>query len=117
MMRLGSLATAAALAPSGLVHVVLDNGTYGSTGGQPASAGRIDFARVGLACGLRQAATCLGREGLPDAMRWARGAAGHGPVLLHVRISALEAEASERPGRAPEEIADRFRAFLAEEPR
>jgi phosphonopyruvate decarboxylase len=116
MMRLGSLATAAALAPASLVHVVLDNGTYGSTGGQPASRGRIDFARVALACGFAHAATCVGREGLRDALRWARGTLGRGPALLHVRISAVESERGDRPGRSPEEIAAAFRGFLTAEP-
>src|SRR5690606_25141592 len=34
LMGLGTLALVAAVAPANLVHVVLDNGVYGSTGGQ-----------------------------------------------------------------------------------
>jgi phosphonopyruvate decarboxylase len=116
LMRLGSLATAAVLRPPQLVHVVLDNGTYGSTGGQPTVSAGVDFPAAAIACGYRSAATCAGREGMSDALAWLLGRLGSGPALLHLRISAVEGDARERPERAPHEIADAFRAWLATRP-
>jgi phosphonopyruvate decarboxylase len=109
IMRLGSLVTAGALQRSNLVHVVLDNGAYASTGGQPTSAAGVDFPAVARACGYRRTARCLGVGGLAEAMEWARYSAGEGPALLHVQMSPREAAAQERPEQSPDEIATAFR--------
>lgn len=113
IMRLGSLATAGALRPARLVHLVLDNGSYASTGGQATVAPNLDFAGVALACGYPHAATCRGRESLGEALAWARSRLGEGPVLLRVLISAAEQAPKDRPKLAPPEIAARFRRHFA----
>jgi phosphonopyruvate decarboxylase len=135
LMRLGGLATVGALAPRKLTHVVVDNGAYASTGGQPVP-GATDFARAALACGYRRAARCSGADGLADALTWlddsrasrsealtpsaeARSASvgGDGPTLLHVdvaRATDTREQAPPRPTESPREIADRVRAHLAE---
>lgn len=112
LMRLGSLATAALLGPRNLLHVVLDNRTYGSTGRQPTASPLVDFAAAAVACGWPGAGRCAGRGGLAEALAWARSRLGSGPVLLHVRISPAEAAARERPEQRPDAIASGFRAFL-----
>ena len=112
IMRLGSLATVGASCPSHLVHLVFDNGTYASTGGQKTVAPTVDFAGVAAHCGYPRAATCRGRDGLGAAMDWAAASVGRGPALLHVAIDTLEATALERPQLTPPEIAANFRHFL-----
>ncbi len=53
LMTLGVLATIANQAPANLAVLVLDNESYGETGGQPtATAGRTDLARVARGCGI-----------------------------------------------------------------
>lgn len=115
IMRLGSLATVGHLAPRHLVHLVLDNGAYASTGGQATVSPKVDFAAVALACGYAAAATCAGVEGLDEALAFADGACALGPVLARVMISSEEGEPRDRPKVSPQEIAERFRlAFPAE---
>ena len=109
IMRLGSLVTAGALRRSNLVHVVLDNGAYASTGGQPTSSTGVDFPAVARACGYRRTARCMGVGGLAEAMEWARYSGGEGPAMLHVQMSPREASAQERPEQSPDEIATAFR--------
>jgi phosphonopyruvate decarboxylase len=109
IMRLGSLATIGALQPPNLVHLVLDNGTYASTGGQPTAAPNVDFPAIARACGYRRVAKCLGREGLRDALQWARSSSGKETTLVHIRISADEGAAQDRPEQSPEQIATAFR--------
>jgi phosphonopyruvate decarboxylase len=113
LMRLGSLATTGHLSPAGLTHIVLDNGTYASTGGQATVSSNVDFAAVALSCGYARAATCLGREGLDEALAFAFGSSLQGPLLLRIFISAEEPQPKERPATAPPEIASRFRKSLA----
>jgi thiamine pyrophosphate-dependent acetolactate synthase large subunit-like protein len=66
LMSLGCLVSIAEQAPPNLALVVLDNGMYAVTGGQPTpGAGRIDFAQMATAAGWRSAR----RLATPDA--WA----------------------------------------------
>ncbi len=53
LMGLSSLATVGFLKPANLVILVLDNGTYASTGGQPTAATTTDFVAVAEGCGIR----------------------------------------------------------------
>lgn len=48
LMSLGSLALARHLRLENLEHIILDNGTYASTGGQPTCSAAVDFARAGF---------------------------------------------------------------------
>lgn len=114
LMRLGSLASAGAKRPRQLIHLVLDNGTYASTGGQPTVSPGVDFARGALACGYARAGTCRGRERLAEALDWAARGAESGPALLHLRIDQREATDLLRPKRTPPEIASGFRKWLIE---
>ena len=53
LMGLSSLATVGFLKPANLVILVLDNGTYASTGGQPTAATTTDFVAIAEGCGIR----------------------------------------------------------------
>ena len=53
LMGLSALPTVGHLKPKNLVILVLDNGTYASTGGQPTAATTTDFAAVAEGCGIR----------------------------------------------------------------
>src|SRR5437763_11330744 len=53
IMSMGALAMIAREAPSNLLHVVLDNEVYGSTGNQPSLSKEVDLARVASAAGYR----------------------------------------------------------------
>ncbi len=109
IMRLGSLATIGALAPRNFVHLVVDNGTYASTGGQLTVSPNVDFPAAALACGYRAAARCRGTRGLAEALDWTVNRSGDGPILLQVAVDEREAEGLERPVLSPQEIALAFR--------
>lgn len=111
LMHLGSLATAGSQRPANLVHLVLDNRCYASTGGQPTVAEHVDFPALALAAGYAGAATCGGCEGLAPALSWALE--GAGPRLLHVPISTEEPGELARPSFSPREIGRRFREACA----
>ena len=56
LMGLGSFATIAAQAPKNLTIVVLDNGVYGETGGQPTHTSLgADLAKIAQGCGVADA--------------------------------------------------------------
>ncbi|MBT6095556.1 MAG: phosphonopyruvate decarboxylase [Rhodospirillaceae bacterium] len=111
LMKLGSLATIGAYAPSNLVHVVLDNGTYDSTGGQPVPSGGVDFAAVGVACGYAHGYRCDGLDGFEAAVQSSMRRPG--PHLIHMKILPGSKTDLGRPTIKPEDVARRFKRFLA----
>ncbi|GGS13723.1 MULTISPECIES: phosphonopyruvate decarboxylase [Streptomyces] len=56
LMHLGGSALVGERGPANLTHIVLDNGSYDSTGGQRAA--RLAWAELALALGYRTARTC-----------------------------------------------------------
>ncbi|MBN9589543.1 MAG: phosphonopyruvate decarboxylase [Alphaproteobacteria bacterium] len=111
LMKLGTLATIGAQAPTNLIHILLDNGVHDSTGGQPTVSAAIDFAAIAAACSYRNAATCDSVEDFAELFESLSGK--DGPSLLHVRIAPGSLPKLIRPTVKPRDVARRFRAFLA----
>ena len=95
--------------PANFVHVVFDNGVYGSTGGQLSPSRGVGLAAVAAACGYARAESVDSAAGVESALRGAIIA--DGPSFILVRVSAEERPAPRIP-YAPEEIRDRFRRAL-----
>ena len=114
LMKLGTLATIGAYAPSNLVHVVLDNGVHDSTGGQATVSPLIDFVDAALACGYAWGCCCDSLGGFDRALREAMDNV-YGPALIHIRIKPGSLEKLGRPTVPPYEVARRFKAFLAKD--
>jgi len=111
LMKMGALATIGAYGAENLIHIVLDNGTYDSTGGQPTVSASVNFAAAACACGYGGAFTCDGLDGLDQAMASALGAPG--PHLIHMRVKLGSLAGVGRPTLGPEHVARRFKAFLS----
>ena len=95
--------------PTNFVHVVFDNGVYGSTGGQLSPSRGVGLAAVAAACGYARAESVDSAAGVERALRGAIIA--DGPSFILVRVNAEERPAPRIP-YAPEEIRDRFRRAL-----
>jgi phosphonopyruvate decarboxylase len=84
LMKMGNMATIGARQPGNLVHVVIDNGAYESTGGQATVSPGVDFSAVARACGYRYAATADSLTGFAHALK--RALATPGPRLVHLKV-------------------------------
>lgn len=109
IMRMGSLATNAYYAPCNLLHIVIDNGAYDSTGGQPTVSGNIDIPALASACGYPVTAGAHN----PEALNRRLASWHENPILtlLHVRVGKGARKKLQRPGLAPYEIKKRFMSF------
>ena len=112
LMKLGAMATVGAESPNNLVHVILDNGVHDSTGGQRTVSSSVDFAGVALSCGYAGVALADDPDGFAQAL--AAALANPGPQLIHVRIRPGSLKTLGRPTLSPRDVADRFKAFLAD---
>jgi thiamine pyrophosphate-dependent acetolactate synthase large subunit-like protein len=84
IMNLGTLITIASLAPTNLVHLVLENDMYELTGGEP-TPGNYDLPAIGRACGLQQVHRFDDAEVL--AKEWPTLLAEPGPHFVSLRVA------------------------------
>lgn len=110
LMSLGSLVTIANQ-PAALYLVVIDNGLYEVTGGQPtAGSGRVDFTAMAKAAGISRV---YNFETL-DA--WRVGAAeclaGPGPVFIRLKVEGRLGQKTPRPPRLMAEQIERLQTAL-----
>jgi phosphonopyruvate decarboxylase len=111
LMKLGSLATIGYHQPTNLLHIVLDNESHDSTGGQVTSSPVVDFAQLAAAANYRNAISLESRADLADAIKRLRREPG--PTLLHVKIRPGSLKNLGRPTVKPHEVKERFMQFLA----
>jgi len=88
LMNLGSLVTIAGQAPRNLVHVVLEGGTYDTSGGQPTPGqGVLDWAGVAKSAGYVKTASINSEEEL--TAQWPGLVASEGPVFVRISVDSM----------------------------
>lgn len=90
LMHLGAMGSVKGAKHKSLVHIVLDNGTYASTGGQPTISRQVDLCKIAKGCGYKNISRFSNEKGLKG--RFLNLLKKSGPTFIHVLISA----ASER---------------------
>ena len=90
LMSLGALPLIAGENPSNLVHFILDNESYESTGGQPTISSKVDLAEVAKSCGYRQVARVDDMEDLEGALLGVAGVPGPHLILVKAGIAPVE---------------------------
>jgi sulfopyruvate decarboxylase subunit beta len=109
LMGFSALTTIGMIKPEKMILVILDNGTYGSTGHQPTAAHTTDIAAVARACGM-VAHDVDTLDGLKKALTEAKGIKA--PVLIRARIN-LQGQKTDYFLHDPVVLADTFRKFLS----
>lgn len=109
LMRMGAFATIGYERPRNLVHILLDNQTHESTGGQATVSHSIDFCGIASACGYPQVQSQATPARLTDCLR----APTTELTFIHVRIKPGTPKDLPRPTITPDEVADRLRKHLA----
>jgi thiamine pyrophosphate-dependent acetolactate synthase large subunit-like protein len=110
LMNLGSLVTVANH-PANLYLLIIDNGHYEVTGGQPtAGAGHTDFAGLALAAGIRRTYS------FDNLQAWRAGAAealsGSGPVVIWLKVQPKMGQKTPTPPRPMAEQIARLKQAL-----
>jgi phosphonopyruvate decarboxylase len=112
LMKLGSLATIGYYQPANLLHILLDNESHDSTGGQRTVSGVVRFADVAAATNYRRAAAANDPDEVRALVKEFRQQPG--PSLLHVKIRPGSPKNLGRPTVKPPEVKERFMKFLAD---
>jgi phosphonopyruvate decarboxylase len=110
LMKLGSLATVGYYQPAYLLHILLDNESHDSTGGQRTASCVVSFADIAAAANYRQAIAADDPDDVRAAVRQLRHS--EGPSLLHIKVRPGSPKNLGRPTVKPHEVKERFMQFL-----
>ena len=112
LMSMGNLPLIANEAPPGMLHVVLDNQAYESTGSQPTITDQLDLAAVAKAAGYRTAVRADDVEAVEVAV--AEALRTPGPHFLLAKVALAPGEEPPRVSLTPQQIRDRFSRTAAQ---
>ena len=108
LMNLGSLVTIGSLKPKNLVHIVFDNNSHESTGGQPTNSSQINLAKIAktVNCKIFVVQTKTKLISILKNIKKSQG-----PIFLLIKISTSK-ERSKRVSWNPKTIRDRVMKSL-----
>ena len=110
MMGLGTLPMIGAIRPQRLIHVVLDNGVYASTGNQPTYSDKIRLEALASVSGYPLARRVGDPESLARA--WEQVHEEPGPAFLLVQCRPDADPPKERVRLEPEKITNRLKEWM-----
>lgn len=113
LMRMGALAVLGTQKPANLIHIVLDNGSYESTGNQATVSPSVDLCTVARACGYDRVVELNDPEELAQVLA-ERDRPGYSSALTFIRVPIFSGapEGLPRPKVTPPEVAQRFARFV-----
>ena len=104
LMNLGSLTTISKSKPKNFIHIVFDNSSHESTGGQPTSTNKISIDAIAKAVNLK-VFRCKSKNNLDEIFKKIKRL--NGPIIILVKISKSE-KISKRVSLPPKKIKSRF---------
>ncbi len=114
-MHMGVLANIAATGASNFKHIIFNNGTHDSVGGQPTAAGdykQFSFSQIAQGCGYKHVMIAKNENEINQAIEKLRAINNDGPVLLEIRVKAGHRKNLGRPTRSTNENRKDFMHFL-----
>lgn len=111
IMQMGALATIGHYKPKNLYHVVFDNESHDSTGGQPTVSSTTKLEQVAISCGYKIAKRIMTRKDLKESLTKLKSL--EGPVMLVIKVKKGSREDLGRPTTTPIENKESFMDFLS----
>ncbi len=108
LMNLGSMVTIGSLSPKNLIHVVFDNNSHESTGGQPTNSSKIKLEKLAKSANYK-IFTAKSKIQLESVLKIIKTV--YGPIFLLVKITTSK-ERSKRVSWKPKTIRDRMMSSL-----
>ncbi|WHY75309.1 phosphonopyruvate decarboxylase [Neobacillus sp. WH10] len=110
LMRMGSLATNGFYHPENMLHILLDNHSHDSTGGQRTVSNNVSFVEIAAASGYQNAYYVHSLEELQaKIVEWKKT---KGLTFLYLKISPGSKQNLGRPKISPAEVKARLQLFI-----
>ena len=112
LMRAGSLATNGWYSPPNMLHILFDNESHDSTGGQFTVSPGVDFISAASALGYKRSLRARSAGELVEMFNdWKKTG---GLAFIHLKVSPSPAEAPGRPKIRPFEVKERLMKYIEE---
>jgi phosphonopyruvate decarboxylase len=110
LMHLGALPIIGSLQTANFTHILLNNASHESVGGQPTVANRVDFRAIALASGYNAYAVASNPNEIRDAWKVLQDT--RGPVMLEIKLTTGSRKNLGRPSSSPVENKRAFMDWL-----
>jgi phosphonopyruvate decarboxylase len=110
LMHMGAMAIIGSSGLHNFFHIVFNNGSHDSVGGQPTVGFQIDLPQIALACGYTFVSSVEDELSLKDALEKAKSPAG--PVFIEVKVKKGARKNLGRPTIKPIQNKDMFIKFI-----
>lgn len=111
IMHMGSLAIVASKEPKNYFHVVFNNGTHDSVGGQPTVGLIIDLPSVAKAVGYKNVSSVSNKADLIATLK--KSIQQDGPVLIEIKVKKGNRKDLGRPTTTPIQNKESLMKFLS----
>ena len=101
IMHMGSLALNGTSNSKNFKHIILNNGSHESVGGQPTVGKKINFSEIAKNCGYKKTKKISTYIELKNSIKWLNS--NNGPLLLEILIKNGSRENLGRPTEGPYE--------------
>lgn len=115
LMNMGSMATIGHYIPLNLIHIVLDNKVYDSTGGQPSVSDTANLNKIAESVGYSLVYQILNKDELQEVLKMIDSKKIKGPIFIQVKVE--KGGIYKRIPRVPlktAEVTERFQSFIEE---
>lgn len=110
IMQMGALATIGYESPPNLIHIVIDNESHESTGGQPTVSKSINIKEIALNCNYKYVALVLSKKDLENELVKIKNI--EGPSMLVVKANQKSRNDLGRPKISLIELKNKFMKYL-----
>lgn len=113
IMHMGAITNIGYLNPKNYIHIVFNNGSHESVGGQPTLGFGIDIPAIARACGYRYVSRVSQKEDIIAAIQNALNR--DGSTIIEIKVCINSRENLGRPKTTPVENKEGFMKFISNE--
>ncbi len=110
LMQMGTLATIGFYKPKNLIHVLFDNESHESTGGQPTVSSNVSFSQVAQACGYATVNEVSSQEEIKDTLE--KLLKEDGPHFFSIKVNQGSRSELGRPTTSPVQNKREFMDYI-----
>jgi phosphonopyruvate decarboxylase len=99
LMHMGSLAINGSIKPDNFIHIVFNNGSHDSVGGQPTMGLKIDLPKIALSCGYARSFSISDKESLKKIFEEVKKT--NAPVFIEIKVKKGARKDLGRPDTKP----------------
>lgn len=110
IMHMGSISNIGYLFPQNYFHILFNNGSHESVGGQPTLGFQLDIPAIAKACGYRAAFSLTTEDEIKDILQ--QTTTMKGPILIELKVKVASRDDLGRPTTTPLENKFHFMEFL-----